>query len=105
MDLNSCLDILEIPRNSSPATFEQAKAAYRLIVQVWHPDKYSHNQKLHEMATEKLKLINAAWDVVEKHFNSGNDMAVKRVTEEELEWRLHIRKTIFRQIYANAGYF
>lgn len=44
MDLNRCFEILEI---SPDATYEAAKEAYRVLAQVWHPDKHAHNEKLH----------------------------------------------------------
>lgn len=60
MNLYQSFEILEI---SSDVNYEEAKAAYRLLVQVWHPDKHSHNDKLHAKATNKIKEINAAWTV------------------------------------------
>ncbi len=68
MNLNRNFDVLEI---SSDATFEDAKAAYRLMVQVWHPDKHAHNEKLQAKATSKIKEINRAWLEVEAHFLNG----------------------------------
>lgn len=60
-------DILEISQDS---TYDEAKAAYRLMAQVWHPDKYTHNENLHAKATEKFKQINAAWSEIDAYFKS-----------------------------------
>lgn len=59
-------EILEI---SPDATFEDAKAAYRLLSQIWHPDKHAYNKKLYVKATLKQKEINEAWDNVEIYYN------------------------------------
>lgn len=71
MNLNQCLDILEIPRDVTAVTFEEAKAEYRLVVQVWHPDRYGHNDKLLAKATRKMQEINAAWNEVDSYFQGG----------------------------------
>ena len=76
MNLSLCLDILDLPREIATVTFEEAKAAYRLIVQFWHPDRYSHNEKLYIKASDKMKEINAAWGEVESHFKSSNSGGV-----------------------------
>lgn len=68
MNTNRCFEILEI---SPDATYEEAKAAYRLMCQVWHPDKYTHSEQLHAKATSKIKEINAAWSHIEEYFKNG----------------------------------
>ncbi len=85
MELNDCLDILEIPRDASAVTFAEAKEAYRLLVQVWHPDRYCHNEKLHAKATSKMQEINAAWHQVEDYFKSGTATAIMRESQQEEE--------------------
>ncbi|NVN97606.1 J domain-containing protein [Candidatus Nomurabacteria bacterium] len=67
-DLKRCFDILEI---SSSASHEEAKVAYRLMCQVWHPDKYTHSEQLHTKATSKIKEINDAWSHLEEFFKNG----------------------------------
>lgn len=47
-----CFNLIEISPN---ATFDEAKAAYRQLVQVWHPDKHAHNEKLQAKAMELKK--------------------------------------------------
>lgn len=68
MNINRCFEILEIPPN---ATYEEAKAAYRIMCQVWHPDKYHHSEQLQTKATSKIKEINAAWSQIEDYFKNG----------------------------------
>lgn len=50
---------------SEGASQEEIRAAYRALVKKYHPDKYSDNP-LKELATEKLKEINEAYDMLTK---------------------------------------
>jgi nucleotide-binding universal stress UspA family protein len=52
------LDLFDLGRNF---TDEELRAAYRDLVQVWHPDKYSNNERLRIRAESKIKLINEAF--------------------------------------------
>jgi len=108
MQLSQVLQTLELPHDGSEITYDEAKAQYRLLIQVWHPDKYAHNDKLLAMSTSKMKEINAAWDILEKHFASGADTAVRSVSVPEVNVdhsRVALRRFIFQQIYGNAGIY
>ena len=50
---------------SEDASQEEIRSAYRALVKKYHPDKYSDNP-LKELATEKLKEINEAYDMLTK---------------------------------------
>ena len=73
-DLKRCYEILEIKPES---TYEEAKLAFRDMVSIWHPDKFSHNSRLKEKAEEKLKLINEAWEQLQAFFCQKED-AIER---------------------------
>lgn len=51
--------ILEIEPGASQTEIKQA---YKDLTQVWHPDRFSHNPRLRQMAEEKLKQINIAYE-------------------------------------------
>ena len=53
--------ILEIPESATP---EEIKQAYRLLLQVWHPDRFHHNPDLLAKAGQKTRQINAAFDTL-----------------------------------------
>jgi hypothetical protein len=53
--------ILEIPESATP---EEIKQAYRLLLQVWHPDRFHHNPDLLAKAEQKTRQINAAFDTL-----------------------------------------
>jgi len=106
MNLSQCLDILELPRDVSSVTFEEAKEAYRLLVQVWHPDKYGHNEKLRTKATSKMQEINAAWSQVEDYFKSGTATAIQRVSQGDMVIGRSSPGQVIRDFYARRyGYF
>jgi curved DNA-binding protein CbpA len=56
-------DWYEILELSSDAQPEEIKRQYRFLCQVWHPDKFS-NASHKARAEEKMKKINAAYDVL-----------------------------------------
>jgi DnaJ-domain-containing protein 1 len=47
---------------SLSATWVEIKQAYRDLVEIWHPDRFTHNDRLRQKAEEQLKEINSAYD-------------------------------------------
>ncbi len=58
-DLRECYRILEVEPG---ATLDEVKRAYRELVKVWHPDRFTHDLNLQRKAQEKLKQINHAYE-------------------------------------------
>ncbi len=54
--------VLDVDRN---ATDDEIKKAYRDLVRKYHPDKY-RDSDLADLATEKMKEINVAYDEIQK---------------------------------------
>lgn len=54
-------DVLEIPANA-PA--ERIKESYHVLASVWHPDRFPRGSKQYQLATRKLREINAAYEVL-----------------------------------------
>jgi hypothetical protein len=44
------------------APLDEVKKAYRLLVKVWHPDRFINDQSLQQLAHQKLVGINQAYD-------------------------------------------
>ena len=53
--------ILEIQDSATP---EEIKEAYRLLLQVWHPDRFHHRPTLLKKAEEKSGKINVAFETL-----------------------------------------
>ena len=67
MEIKKCFEILELDPDAS---IEEAKLAYKDIVNVWHPDRFSHNSRLKEKAEKKLKELNIAYEAIEAFLSS-----------------------------------
>jgi len=52
-------------RAGAPQT--EIKAAYRDLAQVWHPDRFSHSDRLKEKAQQNLKRINEAFQALKDY--------------------------------------
>lgn len=56
--------VLELPPD---ATVEEVRAAYLDQAKIWHPDRYAHEPaRLRLKAEERLKAVNAAYDVLRR---------------------------------------
>ena len=60
-------EILGVSPNASD---EEIKKAYRALARKYHPDKYRESD-LADLASEKMKEINAAYDEIQKMRSSG----------------------------------
>jgi curved DNA-binding protein CbpA len=63
MDFQRCCDVLDL---TPPVSLTDLKEAYKDLVQVWHPDRFTHNPRLRHRAEEKIKLINLAYETLEQ---------------------------------------
>jgi len=57
-DLQRCCRILGIKDDAEP---DEIRQAYRDLVRIWHPDRFSGDSRLQKKAQEQLKDINAAY--------------------------------------------
>lgn len=56
---------------SPSASDEEVKSAYRQLAKKYHPDRY-RGHDLQDLASEKLKQINEAYDIIQKERQSGH---------------------------------
>ena len=62
--LKECYQRLELPNQANAAEIRQA---YKRLVKKWHPDKFEADSPIKAYAEERIKLINAAYDLLCKH--------------------------------------
>ena len=62
---------------------DEAKQAYKDIVNVWHPDRYSNNPRLKQKAEKKLKEANAAYETVKLFLSSNEEPGQKESSQSE----------------------
>ena len=67
MDIRQCFDVLELDSN---ATIDDVKQAYKDMVNIWHPDRFSNNPRLKQKAEDKLKEINEAYEMMQSFLSS-----------------------------------
>lgn len=84
-DIDRYYEILELKFGASP---EEVKRAYRDLVRVWHPDRFSHDPRLQQKAQEKLKEINEAYEKLQA-FLSGQRARAYRSGSRPSQSRPH----------------
>lgn len=77
-------ETLGIEPSASP---DEIKQAHRDLVQVWHPDRYGNNERLRKKAEEKLKQINAAYDLICERISEGWTYQVEYARESTQQER------------------
>jgi hypothetical protein len=68
------------------ATFEQVKAAYRELAQVWHPDRHESDVGRKGAAEDRMKEINAAYTWLSAHRSVLEPSDPERRTRGRLRW-------------------
>jgi hypothetical protein len=68
MTIRRSFEILELERD---ATLDDARQAYKDIVNVWHPDRFTANPRLKHKAEQKLKEVNVAYETVKAFFKES----------------------------------
>jgi curved DNA-binding protein CbpA len=67
-DLYECYRVLDL---SPGASLDEVREAWRDLVQVWHPDRFRDNTRLHRKAEERIKQINLAYDALKNGRDPG----------------------------------
>ncbi len=81
MDAEQCCKILNV---SYDASAQEITQAYRDLVKVWNPERFSHDLALQEKAQNTLKTIDEAFDILMANFSKTEKFstpAVSTITE------------------------
>ena len=78
MNRNDLAHLLELFQLNKDFTQDDLKTAYRDLVQVWHPDKFTQNERLKERAEKKIIEINEANVVLRDYLASKSQSAKLR---------------------------
>ena len=87
MNIRHCFEILELDPSASP---REIKEAYKDIVNVWHPDRFSNNPRLRLKAEKKLKEINRAYEILNSNLSqdsTGNSQNPGQTTNNRFNKR------------------
>jgi len=68
-DIRRAYRILGLPAGAPAA---DVKAAYRDLAQVWHPDRFSHSERLQVKAQQNLQRINEAFQTLRGYDPAGD---------------------------------
>jgi hypothetical protein len=66
----NCFDVLQVPETVSA---EELRRAYRRLVRRWHPDQYADAPGMREIAQERLKIINTAYQEAKGMLAAGEE--------------------------------
>jgi len=94
-DMHRYYEILGL---SPDASIEARKQAYKDLVKVWHPDRFSHNPRLQQKAQKKLQEINEAYEKIKsfKNDQSQRTLRTKEHRDSSFETR-HLHKPSFSE--------
>jgi hypothetical protein len=90
MNIQRCLEILELESVSSP---EELKRAYRALVQIWHPDRFHGNTRLEKNAGEKLREITLAYKHLLTYFDPSQSKRLRTSTSDLQDDSMNLAKS------------
>jgi hypothetical protein len=88
MDIQRSFEILELHRSAS---IDEAKQAYKDIVNVWHPDRFSKNPRLKQKAERKLKEVNVAYETVRSFLSGKQELEPQQKATQQAQGELQVR--------------
>lgn len=78
MDISRAYKILGLYPGASK---DEVKRAYRDLAQVWHPDRFEHNERLAEKAQKNVKRINEAFALLRDYDPPSNAQPASRLSQ------------------------
>lgn len=78
MDHLRALRVLGIPPGSTP---DEIQGAWRDLAKVWHPDRFTHDERLQKKASDELSRINEAHEALRDYDPAKTPPIAARVRE------------------------
>ncbi len=78
MDVARAYRVLGLYPGSSK---DEVKRAYRDLAQVWHPDRFEHNERLARKAQKNLKRINEAFALLKDYEPTPEELSSSRLNQ------------------------
>ena len=101
MDIQQCFDILELDSN---AGIDRAKQAYKDMVNIWHPDRFSNNPRLRQKAEDKLKEINEAYEMIQSFLSSKKPQHSEKAPQDKVDSEADISADAGRRAEYNQSH-
>lgn len=99
MKIEKAYKVLKVPKDSN---LENVKRAYKELAKKYHPDLYQDNP-LADLAEEKLKEINEAYEILEKYLK--NEEEIFERDEEETEEYEDIDTDKYQKHYSDSSFW
>ena len=90
------LDLFDLKSNFSD---EELKIAYWDLVQVWHPDKFSNNERLKTLAETQTRLINEAYSTLGNLLKGSSAQIVRDRNKPDKDGNFPKKNNFFRSIF------
>ncbi|KJR97174.1 MAG: hypothetical protein VR65_24790 [Desulfobulbaceae bacterium BRH_c16a] len=76
-------DAFTILKSNQFMDYREVRKSYIDLVSVWHPDRFTYNERLRNRAIEEMKQINVAWETIQNNLkNIPNTHRVTSVNRE-----------------------
>ena len=79
MNLEEAFSIL---KSNESMTISEIKKSYIDLVEVWHPDRFTHNDRLTEKAINEMKQINIAWESVKEFYKNNEKLNASKAEQK-----------------------
>jgi curved DNA-binding protein CbpA len=95
-DIEKSFEELNVSRTAS---YDEAKAAYRELAIILHPDKHMQNERISARATEKFKRLQTAWEEVDSYYRTSDQIRRQQEEADKLRKEQEVRQRQEAEIF------
>jgi hypothetical protein len=89
MEIEVCYQTLALEPGASQSEIQQA---YKDLVRIWHPDRFSDDPRLQAKVEQQLKQINAAYEILKPHYTDTHRSQVITVSSQSSTKNFNLEK-------------